>query len=186
MKQIVLILAAAGGLANSGCSPDPDRTPPSAFEGPATASPGASTGPALTIGGLDRLRIGQEVPAQSGWEVGRETAGGGCATARSKDYPGIYAIVEDSKVRRITVGEGSKITLAEGIGVGSEESKVKASFPSFREEPHKYEDAPAKYIGSPDVKPGSLGWRFEINSAGKVSRIHVGQMPVLAYVEGCG
>lgn len=182
MKQIVLILAAASCLASSGCSPDPDRTAPSPADGSATANPVASTGTALTIDGLDRLRIGQQVPAQSGWEIGGE----GCATARSKDYPGIYAIVEDGKVRRITIGEGSKVALAQGIGVGSEESSVKAAFPSFRDEPHKYEAAPAKYIGSPDVKPGQSGWRFEINSAGKVSRVHVGQMPVLAYVEGCG
>lgn len=149
MKQIVLILAAASCLASSSCSPDPDRTATSAAEGFATASPVASTGPALTIGGLDRLRIGQHVPAQSGWEVGGEPAGEGFATARSKDYPGIYAIVEDGKVRRITIGEGSKVAFAEGIGVGSEESRIKAAFPSLREEPHKYEDAPANISALP-------------------------------------
>ena len=39
---------------------------------------------------------------------------------------------------------------------------------------------------TPDLKPGVTGVRLEIKADGKVGLIHVGQLPVLAYVEGCG
>ena len=55
----------------------------------------------------------------------------------------------------------------------------------FREEPHKYVDAPAKYLTAPNADSGGPALRFEIGQDGKVSLIHVGLMPVLAYVEGC-
>ena len=51
--------------------------------------------------------------------------------------------------------------------------------------PHKYGAAPAKYLTAPNAPSGDSALRFEIGSDGKVSLIHVGTMPVLAYVEGC-
>lgn len=187
MKQIIVLLTAASCLPIGGCSPASDRASRSpSEEGSPAHIPDTPSKTVVTVEGLDSLMIGHPVPQQSEWEVRGAPVDQGCTTARSADVPGVYAILEDGKVRRITIGEGSKVKLAEGIGVGSREGQLKAKFPSFREEPHKYEEAPAKYIGSHDLKPGASGWRFEIASTGKVSRIHVGQMPVLAYVEGCG
>ena len=75
--------------------------------------------------------------------------------------------------------------LVEAIGIGASEADVKAAFPGFREEPHKYEASPAKYLTTPGAERGGSALRFEIDGNGKVGLIHVGTMPVLGYVEGC-
>lgn len=148
-----------------------------------TATPAS----AKTIGleGLGDLRIGEAVPKGSSWaERGAQTSDA-CRTVSSPDYPGVYAIVTEGKVRRITVGKSSDVKLVEGIGVGATEADVKKWFAGFRAEPHKYEDAPAKYLTAPNAASGDPAVRFEIGQDGKVSLIHVGTMPVLGYVEGC-
>ena len=76
-------------------------------------------------------------------------------------------------------------TVLQGIGVGATEADVKKWFGGFREEPHKYEDAPAKYLTAPNADSGDPAVRFEIGGDGKVKLIHVGMAPVLGYVEGC-
>lgn len=184
----LLILAA--------CSPAPEKAPDEtqAMAPPsqtpdagasatpaATPSAGAST---LTLDGLGELRIGQPVPAGSAWAERGAQASDACRTITSPDYPGVYAIVEQGKVRRITLGQRSAVRLAEGIGVGASEQDVLAWFP-FPATPHKYEEAPAKYLTAPNAGSGDPALRFEIGRDGKVSLIHVGTMPVLGYVEGC-
>ena len=139
----------------------------------------------LTLEGLGGLKIGQAVPAGSSWAERGAQIPGGCTTISSPDFPGAYAIVEQGKVRRITAGQRSEVKLVEGIGVGASEKEVRATFPSFREEPHKYVEAPAKYLTAPNAASGGPALRFEIGADGKVSLIHAGTMPVLGYVEGC-
>jgi hypothetical protein len=139
----------------------------------------------LALEGLGALRIGEAVPAGSPWRSRGAQIPGSCLTISSPEFPGAYAIVEDGKVRRITVGESSKVTLVEGIGSGASEAKVRAAFPSFREEPHKYVEKPAKYLTAPNAASGNSALRFEIGLNGKVSLMHVGTMPALGYVEGC-
>lgn len=80
---------------------------------------------------------------------------------------------------------GGAVTRVEGIGAGASEAQVRAAFPGFREEPHKYEDAPATYLTAPGADTGGPALRFEIGQDGKVAAIHVGTMPELGYVEGC-
>ena len=147
-------------------------------------APSAAAG-TKTIGleGLGTLRIGQ--PAPTGWaERGAQTSAA-CRTVTSPDYPGVYAIVTEGKVRRITVGKRSDVTLVEGIGVGASEKDVAKWFAGFRSEPHKYEESPAKYLTAPNAAGGDPALRFEIAQDGRVSMIHVGTAPVLFYVEGC-
>ncbi|UYY58087.1 hypothetical protein [Sphingomonas sp. S2-65] len=139
----------------------------------------------IGLEGLGDLRIGQAPPAGGSWaERGAQTSGA-CRTVSSPRYPGVYAIVSGGKVQRITVGQRSDVKLAEGLGVGATERDVKKWFGGFREEPHKYEKAPAKYLTAPNAASGGPAVRFEIGRDGKVSLIHIGLMPVLAYVEGC-
>jgi hypothetical protein len=88
-------------------------------------------------------------------------------------------------VARITVGQGSEVKLAEGIGVGAAEAEARAAFPGFRSEPHKYSEPPAKYLTAPNADGGDPARRFESGADGKVGLIHVGTRPVLFYVEGC-
>lgn len=145
----------------------------------------ASDARVLGLEGLGDLKIGQSVPKGSSWAMRGAQESANCTTISSPSYPGVYAIVTDGKVRRITLGSSSTVKLAEGIGVGASEVEVKKWFAGFREEPHKYEDAPAKYLTAPNARTGESALRFEIRSDGRVGLIHVGEMPALAYVEGC-
>ena len=139
----------------------------------------------LGLEGLGDLRIGQPVPVGSLWAARGAQASDSCTTVSSPDYPGVYAIVTDDKVQRITVGQRSDVKLVEGIGVGATEAQVRQGFAGFREEPHKYVEAPAKYLTAPNAASGDPALRFEIGADGRVSLIHIGMMPVLGYVEGC-
>ncbi len=158
--------------------PAPSPPPPP----PADAPPAADV---LTLAGLGALTIGQAVPAGSGWAERGAQISDSCRTVSSPDFPGVYAIVGDGKVRRITVGERSGVKLVEGIGVGSTEAEVRAAFPGFRQAPHEYAGPPAKYLTAPNAAGGDPALRFEIGADSRVSLVHVGTMPVLGYVEGC-
>lgn len=173
--------AAAPGTANQSLSPVA-APPPPAPPPPMPAPPAANV---LTPEGLGALRIGQAVPAGSGWAERGAQISDSCRTVASPAHPGVYAIAEDGKVRRITVGQGSDVKLVEGLGVGAAEAEVRAAFPGFREEPHKYSEAPAKYLTAPNAAGGDRALRFEIGPDGKLALIHAGTLPVLAYVEGC-
>ena len=161
-----------------------------ASEATATEMPSGTAEPApnpkvLALEGLGDLRLGQAVPSGSSWAERGAQASDACRTVTSPDYPGVYAIVEKGKVQRITLGQRSQVKLVEGVGVGSTEADVKKWFAGFREEPHKYEAAPAKYLTAPNARSGDPALRFEIGQDGKVKMVHVGMMPVLGYVEGC-
>jgi len=188
-------------LTLSACSSEPADPPPAtrgAANESAPAEPSPSPAPSppaepvapvgaklLTLEGLGALRIGQAVPAGSGWAERGAQISESCRTFSSPAHAGVYAIAEDGKVRRITVGQGSDVKLAEGLGVGAAEAEARSAFPGFRDAPHKYSDPPAKYLTAPNTASGDAALRFEIGPDGRVVLIHVGTMPVLGYVEGC-
>lgn len=140
----------------------------------------------LTLEGLDTLKISQPIPKGGSWSERGAQLPGPCRTVSSPDYLGVYAIVEGGKVRRITVGGESEVKLTEGVGIGSNEAEVREAFPGFRDQPHKYVASPAKYLTAPEASAAAPGLRFEISIKQKVSLMHVGTMPILGYVEGCG
>ncbi|VFR18374.1 hypothetical protein ANDO1_2664 [plant metagenome] len=158
-------------------------TTPSAGTASAQAT-NTATSNTLRLDGLGDLRIGQPVPAGSTWAERGAQASDVCRTVSSPQYPGAYAIVIDNTVQRITLGQRSSLTF-DGLGIGATEQAVSARFPALTPDLHKYESPPAKYLTSPDASLSSAGVRFEIGADGKVKLIHVGLMPVLAYVEGC-
>jgi len=193
MKLPLVLLAAAACAA---CSQEPAPPSPeptaaaasatSAAPAPAAPAPPATPSPGpLALDGLGPLRIGEPVPAGSGWAEHGAQASDTCRIVTSPDYPGAYAIVEGGRVRRISLGARSAVRLAEGFGVGATEAQVRAAFPGFREEPHAYVAAPGKYLTAPNAASGDPALRFEIDAGRKVSEIHVGTMPVLGYVEAC-
>lgn len=195
MKQTLsLIPLALLAACSSQSSPDPepaaDETvsvtpaPPVAPEKTAPASDPAPSANTLTLAGLGDLRIGEPVPATSSWKAEGVQASDACRVLSSPDFPDAYAIVEANNIRRISISEGSKVKLAEGIGPGAREATVKQYF-AFPATPHKYGDPPAKYLTAPNAASGDPALRFEIGSDGTVSQIHVGTMPVLGYVEAC-
>ena len=195
--------AAALALCLAACSPEPASAPGAAISverktapaarvpppAPAPLPPASAEAPpvrnVLTLDGLGTLKIGEPVPAGGNWSERGAQIPGPCRTISSPDFPGVYAIVEEGEVRRITIGERSRVKLIEGIGTGASEADVRAAFPGFREEPHKYVEKPAKYLTAPNATGGDPALRFEIDREGKVGLIHVGRMPVLGYVEGC-
>ncbi|VGO10252.1 hypothetical protein AMB3_2652 [plant metagenome] len=156
-------------------------TTPSAGTAPATNT---ATSNSLRLDGLGDLRIGQPVPNSSTWAERGAQASDVCRTVSSPQYPGAYAIVIDNTVQRITLGQRSSLTF-DGLGISATEQAVSVKFPALTQDLHKYESPPAKYLTSPDASPSNAGVRFEIGADGKVKLIHVGLMPVLAYVEGC-
>jgi len=187
--RALILTASMAVLLLAGCGSEPaaDRAEPEAdavaAEGPAAAEPAAApSAQTLTLEGYGGLTIGKPVPTGSPWAARGAQASEECLTISAPDWPGAYAIVEENVVRRITVSDDSKAKLVEGIGPGSTEAQVRAAFPSFVAEPHKSVDAPAKYLTQPGTDPRL---RFEIDAEGKVSLVHVGMMPTLAYVEGC-
>ncbi len=184
MKRIALIAA----LALAACSPSADEEAEQAAGSPApSATPvtivdGADPN-TLRLEGLAELRIGQPLRANGSFAaIGAQIPGSDCRTVSSPAYPGVYAMTIAGEVRRITVGGNSPVTLVEGIGAGASEQEVSDAFPGFRESPHKYGEAPAKYLAQPGDDPRL---RFEIGADRKVALIHVGLMPQLGYVEGC-
>jgi len=167
-------------------SPATPAIPADANPTPEASDETATPASVLGLEGLGDLRIGQAPPAHGSWgERGAPSGNGACRTINSTDYPDVYAIVSDGVVQRITLGQRATVKLAEGVGVGSSEQDVMKWFAGFREQPHKYEPAPAKYLTAPNAGNGSSALRFEIGADGNVKLIHVGVMPVLAYVEGC-
>lgn len=190
MKLPLALLAAAACAA---CSQDPAPPAPEPAAASASPSPAAppppSASPAspgtLALEGFGGLRIGEPVPAGGTWGERGAQASDTCRLVSSPDHPGVYAIVEGGRVRRISAGQRSSATLAEGIGVGATEAEVRQAFPGFREERHAYVEAPGKYLTAPNAASGDPALRFEIDAEGKVSEIHVGTMPVLGYVEAC-
>lgn len=173
------------------CSSGGDSTPTGAASASATpAMPAASAGGTpedrntLTLAGLGALKLGQPVPAGGSWaERGAQTSDQ-CRVVSSPDYPGVYAIVEGGIVRRITVAGASAVKLVEGVGVGATRANIDADLPGFAEEPHKYVDG-GLYLTAPNAASGDAAVRFELDGDGLVSAMHVGMMPVLAYVEEC-
>ena len=161
--------------------PVPPVEPKASPAAPEQAAPDPNI---LRLEGLGDLRIGEKVPAGSSWAVRGAQASDACLVLSSPDYPGAYAIVEGDKVRRISIGQRSRVKLVEGIGPGATEAEVTQYFP-FPATPHKYVDAPGKYLTAPNAASGDPALRFEIGSDGTVSQIHVGTMPVLGYVEAC-
>lgn len=166
---------------------DPAATPANtpAREEATPAPPIAAPAKIIGLEGLGELRIGEAVPTGGSWAEHGAQVGAECRTVTSPDYPGVYAIVTDGKVQRITAGQNSDVKLVEGIGVGATEDDVRKWFAGFRSTPHKYVEAPAKYLTAPNAESGDPALRFEIGQDGKVKMIHIGAMPVLGYVEGC-
>lgn len=108
----------------------------------------------------------------------------GCSQVRLQgQYPGAILMLEDGKLTRITLGEGSTLKTDHGIGVGATPAQVMAAYPGATSGPHKYEAPPAAYITA-WTDPAKEGTVFEISGTGTVAAIHAGG-PSIQYVEGC-
>lgn len=108
--------------------------------------------------------------------------------------PGLFAMIEQDRVTRITLAEGSQVETDAGISVGDPASAVRQAYGErIMASPHHYSDPPAEYldfwVGGPRTEPyvedaEARGIRYEIGPDGNVQFIHAGS-PSIQYVEGC-
>lgn len=173
----------AVGASGAGGSSLGAVSPTAAAEFGDAAGPGAG-GRVLTLAGLGTLLFDQPPPGDGPWSERGAQASDTCRVISSADYPGVYAITERGKVRRITAGAGSNVRTIEGIGVGSTRAQVDNAFPGFRETPHEYVDG-GKYLTTPGADTREPAVRFEMSPQGRVTAMHFGMMPTLGYVEAC-
>ena len=172
---------------------DHDETPTVA------ADPGEGTEPSaelLTPDGWGPLRIGMsraEVVVAAGEDANPNAVGGpdpeSCDEFRPREAPdGILVMIEDSVLTRISVSRNPDIATPAGIRVGDSTSAVLAAYGARAHVgPHKYWQAPAKYITV--WRPASAeahrrGILYEIDPDDVVVHMRAGG-PSIEYVEGC-
>ena len=98
--------------------------------------------------------------------------------------PGLYVMIQEGVVSRITLSEPGPIRTDRGLGVGAREADViKAYGEGLEVTPHKYEDEPAHYLTFWTL-PGKRGVRYETDRQGVVTTIHAGDDSI-QLVEGC-
>jgi hypothetical protein len=199
------MMVAAALLA--GCSqqePAPAAEPGdnrSATEAVAPA-PAPASAPALTAEGWGPLRVGMTLADATralGPDADPEAVGGPepavCDQFRPARAPeGLLVMVEEGRVSRISLIEGSAVKTERGLGIGAAASDVRAAYgAALVAEPHKYAEAPAEYLTIWDggakppayvEDPAARGLRYVIETGGKVATIHAGG-PSIQYVEGC-
>lgn len=185
-------------LLSAGCGADEAET---VRGGPAGAPPAAAA-PVVTAEGWGPLRIGMtlaQVNAAMGPDSDPAEDGGpepeSCDQFRPARAPeGLLVMIEDGRLTRISLHDGSKVATDRGLKVGATRAEVKAAHgPELRSEPHEYESPEGEYLTvwtredrGPDGFPGpeARGIRYEVASDGKVAIIHAGG-PSIQLVEGC-
>lgn len=193
-KPIVVRTAFAAGLmALAACGQPAAKTgTPAAAPAAQTAAPApAVAAPVLTPAGLGPLRIGMtdaearaavgaaNIEADTGTEISDS-----CTEIKLKgDYPGVYLMINDGRLSRITLYENPTFKTDRGIATGARPAEVMAAYPEAVSTPHEYENPPAVYLTF-WTKPEKEGTRFEINHEGVVGSIHAGD-ETIQYVEGC-
>jgi hypothetical protein len=148
---------------------------------PTKAEPASIDHDVLSPTGIGSIVVGQALPASIETDGAQESES--CRIYPDKALR-IYAMTDGKVVARVTAMKGSKVQTAKGIAVGATEAAVRSAYPDAAASPHKYVEAPGKYL---DWRPGggNAGLRFEIDGQGKVSAIHAGREPEIEYVEGC-
>lgn len=183
---LVLLAAACGPSQPDGTASSADETSsarPVPVSSPADplAKATVSDRQALRAEGVGDIVVGQRPPATLKRDAVQLSEA--CVTYTDPQRR-LYAITDGEVVMRITAMDGSSLKTERGIAVGASEADVREAYPEAVAQPHKYVEAPAKYL---DWRPGggNSGLRFEIDDDGKVSMIHAGREPQLEYVEGC-
>jgi hypothetical protein len=152
----------------------------------------APPAPRLTATGFGPLKTGMtraQVVRAMGDDANPRAVGGPeldrCDEFHPRRAPaGVIVLLEDRRLSRVTATRAG-VASDRGIRVGDPVARVRAAYRGqrLRDEPHKYVDAPARYLTWWAV-PGRRGIRYEIDAKGRVSAIHAGGAAI-EYVEGC-
>lgn len=193
------VLAALGTAACGGADAPPaeDTPAPAPTPAPGARQREASDGPvALTPDGWGPLRIGMsraEVVAALGEDAHPGAVGGPepdrCDEWRPARAPaGMIVMIEQGRLTRISLVEGSEVVTEAGLGVGDSAAAVRSAHGAGAEStPHKYLPAPAEYVTvwtTPPPAPGARGIVYEIGTDRRVHFVRAGG-PSIRYVEGC-
>ncbi len=188
-----------GGPANAGVAAAPAAEAGQAKVA-APAAPAAE--PVLTAEGYGPLRIGMTlaaVEAAMGADSDPATDGGpepeSCDQFRPARAPaGLLVMIEEGRLTRISLHDGSKVATDKGLRVGAARAEVRAAYgPELRSEPHEYESPEGEYLTvwtredrGPDgfAGPEARGIRYEVGATGRVDVIHAGGASI-QLVEGC-
>lgn len=201
MHLTIRFILAASALSLAACQP-----PGGGDQGGTAAAPAAeapTTGaPVLTAEGWGPLRIGMtraEVTEAVGTTATPDAVSSDDPEACDQFQPqgapeGLYVMLEQGVLTRISISEPSTLRTDRGFGIGSTGDEVKAAYGAAAVvEPHRYVDPPAEYItvwngGAPSQPyvedPAARGISYETGSDGHVIAISVGG-PAIQYVEGC-
>ncbi|HSJ65833.1 MAG TPA: hypothetical protein VK922_18270 [Gemmatimonadaceae bacterium] len=200
MNRRALCLATLALLA--ACQEPAQRGAPTGDTGAAAATGDAmraarpDSAPTIGPDGWGRLRIGMtraEVLAAAGEDANPGAVGGPnpdeCDQFRPARAPqGLLVMLEDGILTRISLSNGTGIRTASGIGVGDPAAAVVAAHgAAAATTPHKYQEAPARYIvvwRTAPPAPDARGIVYEIGGDDRVMHIHAGG-PSIGYVEGC-
>lgn len=100
-------------------------------------------------------------------------------------HPGVYGMVSNGKLVRLSINEPSTLKSNRGVGVGASEAEVvKAYAGKLKVEPHAYEDKPAHYLTSrtPDRR---YAIKYSTDNKRRVQGIDAGLAEPVGYIEGC-
>lgn len=199
---VLLATTALAGCSQQGEGDEATPTQDAAAAAPADPGDGAPQALVLTANGYGPLRIGMrldEVNAAMGPDDNPDDFGGpepeSCDMFHPENAPaGMFVMIENGALTRISLGEGSPTATAEGLSVGDPAADVRAAYADrLRAEPHNYVDPPGEYLtawtsgasAAPYTQdPAARGIRYEIGMDGNVEVIHAGG-PSIQYVEGC-
>ncbi|HEX8214838.1 MAG TPA: hypothetical protein VF582_05130 [Allosphingosinicella sp.] len=194
--------ADTGAAANEAVAADTQAAAGPSVPEAVPAAPAKAAEAVLTSEGFGPLRIGMtraEVVAALGEDSDPEAVGGPDPESCDEFTParapeGLLVMVEEGRVSRISLTEGSGVKTDRGLGIGAPASEVRAAYgAALVAEPHKYAEAPAEYltIWAGGAKPAAYvedpaarGLRYVVETGGKVATIHAGG-PSIQYVEGC-
>lgn len=168
-------------------------TPQASSPAPAPAAPLSPT-PAplpaasvLTSDGIGQLRLGMsraEAAATGLLLAAEEDASEECEIYQLKEDPDSWAMFLGNKLTRISLEGKSRTRTQAGLGLGSKEAEVLATYGSAVEvEPHAYDGPDAHYL-TIWTRPKTRGIRFETNAEGIVEVVHGGGQTI-QFVEGC-
>ncbi len=162
-----------------------DDTTPARDTAQVAAEPEWTTTPT----GIGALRAGTTV-SQARAQFARELAGldsaeQGCTHVRMAGVPGeVRAMVSNGILARIEVID-SAVPTRRGARVGDTEARIDSLYGGrVTREPHKYTDG--RYLVVRAEEPSDSNFRLIFETDGeRVTQYRVGQLPEVAWVEGC-
>ena len=165
----------------------PPGTDDSTSDAPAAINPDSQS--VVTPYGMGKLRAGMTVAAAAavfpGFKIPVRRNRNACVYATADSLPaGVRVMVEQGRVARVEVMEGS-VQTSTGARIRDTEERIKRLYPNqVTVSPHKYTDG--HYLTVVPTASGDSAYRIIFETDGsRVLRYRAGTRPQVEYVEGC-